>query len=265
MRKKYFLFVFLLFLFQEMRAQVGINTAVPSPNAALDVGVSSDRIGGFMPPSVTEAQRDAIPVTAADDGLMLYVTVPCGNRRLQLFNGAALAWEDVMSWAVPYKVWDFGNDGATWPATTGIGTTPIVVDNLGLVPIISANDFGEVNNSNVTFSDGFTTVRRFRMNGPSYIGSFVPMPTRRYLYLGVSGPCRIKVWFRSNTNGDVRTLYVTDGAVVVGSETTNTGGNGDLAILEATYIGGPTTLYVFNDLSCNLYKLEVCGALVSTN
>jgi hypothetical protein len=265
MCNNYFFILFLL-ICQGILAQVGINTAEPNPNAALEVnGLSATQLGGVQLPTVTLAQRNSIPVTATDDGLLLYVTVPCGNRRLQLFNGATLNWEDVMSWEVPFKVWDFGNDAVIWPLSTGIGTTPIVVDNLGLVPIDSANDFGEVSNNSVTFSDGFSALRRFRMNGPSYIGGFVPMPTRRYLYFGIAGPARIKVWFRTNVGGDSRTLYVSDGVQVIGSATTNADGNGDLAILEATYLGGPTTLYVFNDLSCNLYKLEVCGALVATN
>jgi hypothetical protein len=165
---------------------------------------------------------------------------------------------------VPFKVWDFGNDLANWPLSPGIGVNPIIVDNLGLVPINIETDFGEVTDNNITFSDGFTAVRRFRMNGPSFIGGFVPMPTRRYLYFGVNGPARIKVWFRTNTNGSSRTMYVTDGSQLIGSSTTNSGGNGDLAILETTYSGGPATLYVYNDLSCNIYKIEVCGTLVNT-
>jgi hypothetical protein len=264
MKKNHLFFMYFLFV-QMISAQVGINTANPNPNAALEVASNATtKIGGFMPPTVTEVQRDAIPVTAADDGLMLYVTVPCGDRRLQLFNAAKVMWENVFADAVPVKVWDFGNDLATWPLSPGIGTAPIIIDNLGLVPIDNETNFGEVNNNAVTFSDGFTATRRFRMNGPSFLGPFQPMPTRRYLYIGISGSARIKVWFRTNVGGAQRTFYVTDGTQVIGYETTNISGNDDLAILEATYLGGATTLYIFNDLSCNVYKLEVCGALVST-
>lgn len=259
MCNNYFFILFLL-ICQGMLAQVGINTAQPNPNAALEVGVSADKIGGFMPPTVTEAQRDAIPVTAADDGLLLYVKDPCGNRSLQLFDGVALAWEDVMSWPVASKVWDFGNDAVTWPTSTGIGTTSIVVDNLGLFPISSSTNFGAVNNNSQTFSDGFVATRRFQMNGPGYPGAFQVLPTQRYLYMGVSGSCTIKLWFITGFNGVSRTMYVTDGVNVLGSQSSSIGN----AILEVNYTGGPTTLYIYGSAACNLYKLEVCGALVST-
>lgn len=261
--KKNLLFFICILIHQLLQGQVGINTAEPNLNAALEVrGSSSHQVGGFMPPTVTQEQRDMIPVTADDDGLLLYVTVICGDRRLQMFSALSMSWEDIFSSEVPFKVWNFGNDAMTWPLSLGIGNVPVVVDNLGLVPIDDETNFGEVTNNSVTFSDGFTAVRRFRMNGPSYMGPFVPMPTRRYLYFGINGPARIKVWFRTNVNGGQRTFYVTDGVQVIGSETTNSGGNDDLAILEATYTGGPATLYLFNDLACNVYKVEVCGSLV---
>lgn len=259
MCNNYFFILFLL-ICQGLLAQVGINTAQPNPNAALEVGVSVDRVGGFMPPTVTVAQRDAIPVTAADDGLMLYVTDPCGNRSLQLFDGVALAWEDVMSWPVPSKVWDFGNDTVTWPTSTGIGTTSIVVENLGLFPISTNTNFGAVNNDTQTFSDGFVATRRFLTNGPGYPGAFQVLPTQRYLYMGVSGSCRVKLWFRTGFNNNTRTMYITDGVNVLGSQSSTT----DNVILEVNYTGGPTTLYIYGNNGCYLYKLEVCGAFVST-
>jgi len=265
MKKNHHFFMYFLFV-QMISAQVGINTANPSSNAALEVASNAaTKIGGFVPPTVTEVQRDAIPVTADDDGLMLYVTVPCGDRRLQLFNAATMVWENVFSTEVPFREWDFGNDITTWPPSPGIGTDPVIIDDLGLVPIINETNFGAVNNNAQTFSDGFTAVRRFQMNGAGYpIGPFQVMPDRRYIYFGVNGPCRVKVWFRTNSNGASRTLYVTNGTEIIGSETTNSGGNDNLAILEAIYTGGPSNLYVFGSAACNLYKLEVCGSLINS-
>lgn len=98
MKKKCLLFCFLLFLFAaDVIGQVGINTTSPNPNAVLDVhsAFNGGGFGGFLPPRVTLAQRNLIPVTAADDGLMAYVTLADGSRCLQLFNGATLMWEDV--------------------------------------------------------------------------------------------------------------------------------------------------------------------------
>ena len=163
------------------------------------------------------------------------------------------------------KIWDFGNDAATWPLSPGIGTEPMVVDNLGLFPIPTNTNFGAVNANNLTFGDGYSATRRFQMNGAGYpAGPFMAMPTQRYLFFGVSGSCTVKVWFRTGSNGAVRTMYVSDGNAAVGSSTTNSGGNGDFPILQANYTGGATTLYIYGDAACNLYKVEVTGATVST-
>lgn len=166
------------------------------------------------------------------------------------------------------KIWDFGNDTATWPANPGIGNDPIIVDNLGLFPLPVGNqNFGAVNSNPQSFPDGFTATQRFQMNGAGY-GSetgFVTMPTQRYLFMGVSGSCTVKLWFRPGSNGSVRTMFVTDGTNIVGSQASNTTPYADSTILEVVYSGGPTTLYVYGDTACNLYKLEVSGATVSTN
>lgn len=163
------------------------------------------------------------------------------------------------------KIWDFGNDTTTWPLSSGIGTTEIIVDNLGLFPIPTNTNFGAVNASGASFSDGFTAVNRFQLNGAGYpSGPFLAMPTQRYLYADVSGACTVKLWFKTGSNGAVRTMYVTDGVSTIGSESTNSNGNGDLAILTANYTGAAGRLYIYGGASCNLYKLEITGASVNT-
>jgi hypothetical protein len=164
------------------------------------------------------------------------------------------------------KVWDFGNDTATWPASSGIGTEPIVVDNLGLFPIPTNTNFGAITNNNLTFSDGFSATQRFQMNGGGYpSGEFSTMPTQRYLFFGVSGSCTVRVWFRTGSNGAQRTLHFTDGTNLLGEITTNADGNGDFPIFTGTYTGGTATLYLYGSLALNLYKVEVVGATVSTS
>jgi hypothetical protein len=163
------------------------------------------------------------------------------------------------------KIWDFGNDSTTWPATPGIGTSPVVVDNLGLFPIETNTNFGAVNSNNQTFPDGFSASQRFQMNGAGYPnGPFQAMPTQRFLFMGVSGSCTVKLWFRPGSNGAVRTMFVTNGSTLIGSQASNTPPYTDSTILEVAYTGGPTTLYVYGDSACNLYKLEVNGATVNT-
>jgi hypothetical protein len=164
------------------------------------------------------------------------------------------------------KVWDFGNDTATWPASAGIGLNPIVVDNLGLFPIPTNTNFGAVTNNNLTFSDGYSATQRFQMNGGGYpTGAFSTMPTQRYLFFGVSGSCTVTVWFRTGSNGTQRTLHFTDGTNILGEITTNADGNGDFPIFTGTYTGGPAILYLYGSLALNLYKVEVNGATVNTS
>ncbi len=76
-------------------SQVGINTTTPSPASVLDIESSSDGInfGGFMIPRVTLAERNAIPVTAADDGLMVFLQEGT-TRCVQLYNGVDSQWEN---------------------------------------------------------------------------------------------------------------------------------------------------------------------------
>jgi len=79
-------------------AQVGIGTTTPSNASVLDLNsyVSSTKYGAFLPPRVTLTQRNLIPVTAADDGMMAYVSgFPNGERCLQLFNGTTLTWVSI--------------------------------------------------------------------------------------------------------------------------------------------------------------------------
>lgn len=97
------------------QAQVGINTTTPSSNSALEVNsrFSGGTYGGFMPPKLTIAQRDAIAVTSADDGLMAYVSgFTSGERCLQIYNGVKAVWESI-------KCFDAANPVVVWSETMG--------------------------------------------------------------------------------------------------------------------------------------------------
>jgi hypothetical protein len=169
------------------------------------------------------------------------------------------------------KTWDFGNDHTTWPLNGGITSNTTVVDNLGLFANAPAaetqiSNFGAVTSSNATFPDGFTGSYRLQLNGAGYTGgTFMNMPTQRFLYFNVSGPCTVKVWFKTGSNGASRTVYVTDGTATIGSATTNDGTNADFAIITANYTGAAGRLYVYGGAASNLYKMEVTGATVSTS
>ena len=56
--------------------------------------------GGFMPPVVDLAQRATMPVTAADDGLMIYL-VDGTTRCVQMYNANIPQWEDMYCMPIP--------------------------------------------------------------------------------------------------------------------------------------------------------------------
>ncbi len=79
-----------------LASQVGINTITPSPASVLEIASSSDgtHFGGWMAPKVSTTQRNSIPVTALDDGLMIFLSE--GNIRcIQIWDGINLQWENV--------------------------------------------------------------------------------------------------------------------------------------------------------------------------
>ncbi|MDC8004196.1 hypothetical protein POV27_09050 [Aureisphaera galaxeae] len=81
---------------QTLLAQVGVNTTTPSNASVLEVSATDDNVnyGGFMPPRVSQTERDAIPVTAADDGLLVFLQEG-STRCVQIYNGVDGQWEDV--------------------------------------------------------------------------------------------------------------------------------------------------------------------------
>ncbi len=92
---KHFLLLLLILPFVSF-GQVGIGTTNPSPASILHVDsqIDTNVYGGFMPPKVNIAQRSNIPVTASDDGLLIYLQE--GSQRcLQIYNGISLSWENV--------------------------------------------------------------------------------------------------------------------------------------------------------------------------
>lgn len=186
------------------------------------------------------------------------------KKKLLSFVLASIAFTTIST--AQTKIWDFGNDQVTWPLSTGIGTgtAGIIVDNLGLFPHNTNTNFGAVNAQNNTFSDGFIATHRFQMNGGGAAASGTFLPTLRYLFIDVDSDCVVKVWFKTGSNGAVRTIFVTDGTALIGSATTNTGSNTDTAIVTANYTGTGGRLYVYGDAANNLMKLEVVGANVNT-
>ncbi len=82
--KTLILFTILVILSLGLFAQVSVNTdgSDPDPSAMLDVKSTSK---GFLPPRMTEAQRNAI--SGAVEGLVVWCTNCGANGELQVYNG----------------------------------------------------------------------------------------------------------------------------------------------------------------------------------
>lgn len=88
-------FWILLLMGANLFAQVGINTTNPSNAAALEISANMNgTYGGILPPKVSLAQRNAIPVTASDDGLLVLL-VNGTQRCIQAYDGINGIWQDV--------------------------------------------------------------------------------------------------------------------------------------------------------------------------
>ena len=109
-----FLFAFLLFAAGRTNAQVGIGIANPNASAQLDV---SSTTKGFLPPRMTQAQRNSISSPAA--GLTIWCK-DCGVLgEIQVYNGTV--WTNMTG----------GYPSTPIPSTVTIGTRVWMTKNLG--------------------------------------------------------------------------------------------------------------------------------------
>jgi len=122
---KIFLFAFLLLATGTINGQVAIGTPSPNPSAQLDINSINK---GFLPPRMTEAQRNAILTPAA--GLMIWCK-DCGVLgELQVYNG--VTWTNLAG-------------GAVMPASVNIGTQVWMTRNLDVVTYRNGDTIPEVN------------------------------------------------------------------------------------------------------------------------
>ena len=91
-------------------AQVGIGTTTPESSAALDVKSTNK---GFLPPRMTEADRNAITAPAA--GLIIWCTNCGSDGEVQVFNGTS--WTNMIgdvAAEAPPQVGDFRDGGVVF-------------------------------------------------------------------------------------------------------------------------------------------------------
>ena len=80
-------------------SQVGMGTVVPSSAAVLHLktaNIGTVKFGGFLLPIVTEVQQALIPVTASDDGLLVFVKdIGTGKWCLDIYDAKQDVWRSI--------------------------------------------------------------------------------------------------------------------------------------------------------------------------
>jgi hypothetical protein len=145
--------------------------------------------------------------------------------------------------------WDFG----TWANNPTGEQTPVVKNNLGLVPGETTN-FGIVEASSAVFQDGYPGTKRFKLNGGGYdsTGSS-SVPTKRYLLIKVNGNSEITVWYKNGSATGERTLFIGTGTSILASNASSDGASGLKYVYQ--YVGAARDIYIYGDSSLNLYKV----------
>jgi len=96
---RYVVCAFVVLFGYTVMAQVGIRTVAVSSAAVLHLeaaNYNSTKVGGFLMPIVTESEQVNIPVGAADDGLMVFVSDPnTGKWCWDIYDVQASVWRSI--------------------------------------------------------------------------------------------------------------------------------------------------------------------------
>lgn len=262
--KKIFIVLHFLCIFSLSQAQVGINTTSPSSRAALDVNsqINGSTYGGFLPPRITLAQRNAMPVTAADDGMIAYVTLVDGSRCLQLFNGATLAWENIQCFAAaPSTPTDafsetFGTPGATtiisvYETANGFDNDACTFSSSGtevdVRTSLPSSTSGASGSGNVFFANG---TRNLLVQGINVTAFTSPLTLQLLIYKGAT----------ASTGSELTIEYSVDGStwvpVTVTDLPTGTGTTGWYQRVLSTTVPNTIQQIRFNKTAAMEFRID---------
>jgi len=177
--KKYLLLVTLL-ISASLSAQIGVDTTSPNASSALDV-VSTNK--GVLLPRMTQAERNGIPVGAAQTGLLIYQTDV--SPGFYYYNGT---------------VWTTFGNGSGWSLTGDAGTTP------------GANNLGTTDAQDFVIATNNTEVMRITSGGNMGVGTTTP--STLFHFVGGGGTILLNEDFESlpvatvssNTTDPVHTI-----------------------------------------------------------
>ena len=99
---KLILILFFLSFSSLVISQVAIGTDVLNNAAALHLETAKYnvlKVGGFLMPVVSEPEQASIPVSATDDGLMVFVSDSVtGKWCWEIYDATASIWRSVRCW-----------------------------------------------------------------------------------------------------------------------------------------------------------------------
>jgi len=138
--KKEIIFILLVLLFSlKVNAQTGIGTTAPNASAKLEIA-STDK--GLLIPRMTKAQREAITLSTAANGLMVYQTDDLAGFYVNTSSSTTIAWTRVnTNWTrtgndIAYTA---GNISTTGALTGGNSSTSNISGFAANVTSVSAN------------------------------------------------------------------------------------------------------------------------------
>jgi uncharacterized protein (TIGR02145 family) len=174
-------------------AQIGIGTITPNSSAALDV---TSTTSGFLPPRMTQAQRNVISTPSA--GLIVYCTDCGANGELQLFNGTS--WVNMVGDAAAVPIQSVtGAAGSVW-MDRNLGATQVATSSTDAASYGDLYQWGRAADGHQIRTSSGTTATLSAIDQPAH-GDFITINSGDYdwrspqngnLWQGVSGvnnPC----------------------------------------------------------------------------
>jgi uncharacterized protein (TIGR02145 family) len=158
--------------FSTANAQVGIGTEMPDASATLDLTSSSQ---GFLPPRMTEAERNNITTPAT--GLMVYCT-NCGtDGELQVYNGTD--WTNLVGGATSTAIVTNPTTGKIWMdrnlGAAQVATSSTDIDSYGDLYQWGRAADGHPVRTSTTYNNVLSSagVANFNASGNAWDGQFI--------------------------------------------------------------------------------------------